>query len=283
MERITAIVCSGCATLLLAGCGAGSIDSMDEGPSGEVAQEIEVSNAMNPNAMNPNAMNPNAMNPNAMNPNALSPSAMSASAMLALQDPGPAGDLSRQLLKYTVSCALDSTQSFSFSWTDALGAVHDETYPGLLGLATTWATRPLEVTGQRWVTACLASRVNWYGTPVMLSSRAAHPNLSTQSAAEQSAFPREEGAFFGNVFTESPAVYACYNASNVAHSHSLFRDCASGHVDAGGAVVDCGPVQVLGDCADYCAPLDAAGLYHPSCASVVGGSSLVNVVTTYLP
>ncbi len=283
MKRLNAIVCSGWATLLLTGCGAGSIDSTDDESVAEVAEALENPNAMNPNAMNPNAMNPNAMNPNAMNPNALTPSAMSASAILALLDPGPSGDLSRQLLKYTVSCALDESQSFGFSWTDAQGAVHAEVYAGLLGLATSWVSRPLDISGQRWVSACLASRVNWYGAPVMLSSRGAHANLRTQSAAERSSYPRQEGAFFGNIFLENPAVYACYTTPNVAHSRSLFRDCAAGHVDSSGAVVGCGPVQILGDCADYCATLDAAGLYYPSCARIVGGVPIVNVVTTYLP
>ena len=268
MERIGAIVCASLATLLLAGCGTGAIDSMDEGRSGEVAEELE----------NPNAMNPNAMNPNAMNPNALS-----ASALLALQDPGAAGDLSRQLLKYTVSCALDPTQSFSFSWVDSQGVAHAEVYPGLLGLATSWDSRAIDLGAQRWVSACLASRVNWYSTPVMLSSRGAHPNLRTQSAVERSDYPTQEGAFFGNIFGTSPAVYACYITPNVAHSRSLLRDCAAGHVDSSGNVVDCGPVQVLGDCASYCAPLDAAGLYYPSCAATVGGTPIPNVVTTFLP
>ena len=278
MKRISAIVCSGLAALLLAGCGTGSLDSLDEGPSGEAAEALE-----NPNAMNPNAMNPNAMNPNAMNPNALNPTAISATAMLALQDPGSAGELSRQLLKYTVSCALDTTQSFSFSWIDTQGAVHAEVYPGLLGLVPSWATRALDTAGQRWVSACLASRVNWYGTPVMLSSRGAHTNLRTQSATERSDFPNLEGAFFGNIFMTNPVVYACYTAPNIAHSRSLLRDCAAGHVDSSGNVVDCGPVQILGDCADYCAPLDAAGLYFPSCARVSEGSTIVTIVTTYLP
>src|SRR5690349_5753296 len=81
---------------------------------GEALSAVETDNALNPNALNPNALNPNALNPNALNPNALNPNALSPDALAAIMDPGPTGELSRQHLKYTVGCALDSMQSFSF-------------------------------------------------------------------------------------------------------------------------------------------------------------------------
>jgi hypothetical protein len=284
MERIGAIVCAGLATLVLAGCGTGSIDSMDEERTGEVGEALENSNAMNPNAMNPNAMNPNAMNPNAMNPNALSPTAMSATAMAALLDPGTAGDLSRQLLRYTVSCALAPTRSFSLSWTDAAGAIHAEVYWGLLGLADDWATSPLSTTGAEWVSACLASRVNWYGVPVMLSSRGTVPQLATTST-ERSTYSKLEGAFFGNLFTATPTVYTCYTVDDIANSRSAQRDCATGHLDSDGSVSSCGILQILGACADFCSSVQASKQYYPNCFLISGrqGTPTASVVTTALP
>jgi hypothetical protein len=286
MKRLNAIVCSGCAALLLAGCGTGSIDSTDdeEGRSGETAEAIANSNAMNPNAMNPNAMNPNALNPNALNPNALNPSAMSASAMSALHDPGDAGTLSRQLLKYTVSCALSPSQSFSLTWTDAQGAVHNDVYVGLLGLEPTWATTPLSAAGEGWVSSCLASRVNWYGVPVILSSRGATDALAT-TADERANYAKIEGAFFGNLFTATPAVYTCYNTGNIANSRSWQRDCASGHVNADGSVSSCGILQILGSCENFCSSVHASKQYYPSCFLTSGrmGTPIGTVVTTALP
>src|SRR6266511_3083177 len=94
---------------------------------GTVESALENPNALNPNALNPNALNPNALNPNALNPNALNPNALNPNALAALKDPGPSGDLSRQLIKYVVGCALDPSQSFRFSWTDNSGQVHEET------------------------------------------------------------------------------------------------------------------------------------------------------------
>ena len=271
MKRLNAIACSGCAALLLAGCGTGSIDSMDdgEGRSGETAEGIVNSNAMNPNAMNPNALNP---------------SAMSASATTALHDPGDAGALSRQLLKYTVSCALSPSQSFSLTWTDAQGAVHNEVYSGLLGLETSWATTPLSVAGQGWVSSCLASRVNWYGVPVVISSRGMTDALAT-TADERANYAKIEGAFYGNLFTATPAVYTCYDVENVVSSRSWQRDCASGHVNADGSVSSCGMLQILGSCADFCSSFSADRKYYPSCYRLSGhqGDAIGTVVTTALP
>ena len=272
MKRIIVIACWLLATALITGCTFDSSALLEGEALGEVESHFEYSNALNPNALNPNALNPNALNPNALLP----------AAMASLLDPGDAGALSRQLISYVVSCALTPSQSFSFTWYDSSNFPHLELFTGLLGLAPGWATGAPELSSQRWVSACLASRVNWYGVPVMLSSRGAHSNLKTQDF-ERQVFTREEGAFFGNLFQANPAVYACYNDSNRAHSHVLLRDCAAGHINSSGETEDCGPVHVLGSCDDYCAPLDEAGLYHPSCSREIGGAATAKVVTTFLP
>ena len=276
MKRITVTLCS--ALALVAGCAVDDSEAPEEEEVlGTAVSALQSSNALNPNALNPNALNPNALNPNALNPNALTPAALAA-----IRDPGAAGAMSRQLLSYVVGCAFSPVQSFRFTWRDSSNVEHLEKYTGSLGLASSWAVSPLDTTGQRWVSACLASRVNWYERTVWLSSRGSHANLRTQTAQERADYPSEEGAFYGNLFLPIPVVYACYNEPNEAHSRSLSRDCAVGHLDSSGGVVQCGPVQILGSCADYCQPLDTAGLYHPSCALVLGGAPTVNVITTYL-
>src|SRR5262249_39623288 len=153
-------------------------------------------NALNPNALNPNALNPNALNPNALNPNALNPNALSADALAAIMDPGLAGDLSREHLKYTVGCALDPSQAFSFSWTDAYQVVHQENYWGLLGLATFWSSKPLSDVGhQQWISACLAARTNYLGLSVTISSRGPCQALNKHNTPEEDEYTNEEGAF----------------------------------------------------------------------------------------
>jgi hypothetical protein len=256
---------------VISGCG----EEPDEAePIGVVTEAVENMNALNPNALNPNALNPNALNPNALNPNALNPNALSPAALYSLQLPDEAGSLSRQFLKYVVSCAFDSAQSFSFSWADVQG-VHNETYPGLLGLATSWSNAPLSLEGQQWVSACLASRVNWYGVSVVLSSRASNPALDKEGLPEILTYLQEEGAFWGNLFTASPAVFSCNNPLSVSHARTQLRDCSSGHRNDNGSIQECGIIHVVGSCALYCQPLDLFGLYHPRCVSDLEGNWLL--------
>jgi hypothetical protein len=261
--------------LFAAACGA-ELDSEEEEDVGRAAMALLGGNALNMNALNMNALNMNALNMNALNMNALDPNSLAA-----ILDPGSSGDLARQLLRYTVSCALDSTQSFSFSWTDGAGTTHAEVYPGLLGLETGWATRSLSTSGERWISACLASRTNWYSTPVTISARGPVSGFNATDPAELAAYAYEEGAFWGNLFGATPRVYACDHVPNAAHSRAQLRDCAAGHVDGSGAVVSCGIIQRLGSCDATCAALTSNGHYHPNCSSSQDGVTN-SVITVFL-
>ena len=231
-------------------------------------------NALNMNALNLNALNMNALDMNALNLNTLAPGALAA-----IRSPTPEGDLARQLVRYATSCALSPDQAFSFSWTDSKGTEHDELYPGELGLATTWATAPLTSQGARWVSACLASRVNYYGIPVSISSRA--PGVLTTSASERRAYAYEEGAFWGNVFGSTPAVFACYHLLTTSHSRGRARDCAAGHVDSEGYVEQCGIIRIIGPCSTACLlPLLSRDGYS-SCGGTLG-SGTSETITVFL-
>jgi hypothetical protein len=234
------------------------------------------------NAMNLNAMNLNAMNLNAMNLNALHVGALSSSALASLRRPDSEGDLARQLLKYAASCALTAAQSIEIDWIDSLGVEHLETYWGLMGLAPSWASTGLSSAGERWVSACLASRVNWYGAPVLLSSRGSHPMLSAAGANEAAEFPMIEGAFWGNIFGSSPHVFACHDAANIEHSRQKLRDCAAGHVEAGD-VAECGVIEIVGPCDAHCATSPANGPYFGSCAENLAAPGRAEVITVWLP
>ena len=240
---------------------------------------VSPSPALNANALNANALNANALNANALSGGALATGSLSADALSAVQHASATGDLSRQLLRYMVSCALDATQSVSFTWVDGDGVAHDETYPGLLALAPSWASGPLSSEGRGWVSACLISRVNYFGETVTLSSRGAHASLGT-SASELAAYTMEEGAFWGDVFAEIPTAYACDHEPNDAHSRDSLRVCAAGYVDAPGSVQSCGLIQRLGSCDAACGQLSAEQ-YYTSC-SVVSGQSSSSVITIFL-
>jgi hypothetical protein len=261
------------APALLIACG-----SAPEADLGEAPAPMEINNALTANALTANALAPGALTAGALAGRPLAAGALGPEEVAAIQDPGVAGDLSRRLLKYAVGCALDGTRSLSFSWTDGGGGVHDETYPGSLGLAAAWAEGSIDadVPAQEWVSACLAARTNWYGVTVTLSTRGNTPPLAAPDAGELADFPEEEGAFWGNVFSATPTLFACHDPPHDANSRGRHRDCAAGHINDDGSTSACGIIQLAGACGAVCAPL-AGGVYHPSC----GGSG--RVVTVFLP
>jgi hypothetical protein len=265
--------------LVLTGC----LTTGDEGASVAAgASELVIENALTPNALTPNALTPNALTPNALTPNALTPNALTPNALASLNDTAIAGDLSRLLMKYVVGCAFGEDQVFSFSWTDAAGIAHAESYPGHLELAPNWASGPLDAQGQQMVSACLAARINWYGVHVMLSIRSPTDPLRTKvKNAELDAYPNIEGAFWGNVFSTSPTLHACYDGTNTAYAHAHQRDCTAGHVDAQGVTTECGIIDVVGDCASACKGLHPTGKYYKSCQDPVSGKTAF-VITTAL-
>ena len=155
-------------------------------------------------------------------------------------------------MRYAVSCAFTPNQSFDFTWEDADGNEHDESYPGLLGLAPAWQTGPLDATGQEWVSACLASRVNALGVSVMLSSRGTSPALAT-TADERAYYSTREAAFFGNIFGWDQHVYACYDPVTSTLAQLEDRVCGNnGSLTSlllnGLSTYDCGAIVVVGPC-----------------------------------
>ncbi|WP_438006782.1 hypothetical protein WME89_50930 [Sorangium sp. So ce321] len=281
MHRISTADVAALTLVFLASC-AVSLEQ-EETSTGTAYTSLEAVNALNPNALNPNALNPNALNPNALNPNALNPNALNPNALSAIRDPGQAGALSRQLLSYVVGCALTPAQSFIFSWTDLAGSVHEEIYTGLLGLAPSWSDKPLGQTDQQWVSACLASRTNWYGVSVTISSRGSHAAIDKTGTPELSTYTRQEGAFWGNLFGPSPYLNACHD--EVSHARSLSRECAAGHLDDGGGVQECGMIHIVGLCDSHCLPLNQRGMYYPSCVNNLTGNpeATTRVITVFLP
>ena len=263
--------------LVLSGC---ALEAEDLGEGGEALGEAEAA------LLNENALNLNALNLNALNLDALNPGALSTETLAAIQDPGPNGALARELVRYAASCALTGNQRFDFSWTDAQGVAHDESYPGLLGIAPTWATGPLDPVGQRMVSACLAARVNYYRVPVVISARSLREPLKTLATSDELAsYPDVEGAFWGNLFADHPFLNACYNGATIANSRSWQRDCAVGHLNEAGEIEECGMIRIAGPCSQVCQALNGAGQYYPSCIEQPGRGpvTMKEVITTALP
>ena len=273
MKRHNFLVVVCLASLVFAaGCSASPED--DESALGSA-----LSASIAPNSIAPNSIAPNSISPGMLGGAALAMGSLDASVMSAIQDPSASGASARLLLRYTVGCALDTTQSMSFTWVDADNVSHDETYSGVLGLAPDWASGPLAADGQTWVSACLIARVNYFGVTVNVSLRGPMAGLDA-SESELAAYTKEEGAFWGNLFTTTPTAYACHNVPDTDHSRAAYRVCATGYVDSSGAMQSCGIIERLGSCSSTCGQLDSAG-YYASCSDGAGPSSS-SVVTVFL-
>ncbi|WP_437893594.1 hypothetical protein [Sorangium sp. So ce124] len=263
--------------LLTAACIGAELDEQAEGLVGEeelvgeAEGAFETDNGYLANALNFNALNFNALNFNALNFNALNFNGMDPNARASILNPGANGALARDLLRYIVSCSLGPAQTFSFSWTDSGGVVHPEAYRGSLGIAPWWSSSGIanDTFHQRLITACVAARTNWYGVSVMVSLRDDYNGLGTQPS-EISTYTVREGAFWGNLFSSTPYVRACYSPGGVTRARQMMRDCAAGHVTvdpATGAttVQGCGPMVILGSCDTLCSGVDTTRGFYRQC------------------
>ncbi|WP_437485339.1 hypothetical protein WME75_00615 [Sorangium sp. So ce1014] len=283
--------------LVTTACIGAELDEESEALLGEGESALESDNGFLPNALSVNALSVNSLALNALSVNALSVNALSVNALSAIKNPGANGALSRDLLRYVVSCALRPDQTFSFSWTDSAGVAHPEVYRGDLGYAHWWTTTPLGTATtnntyvQSQLTACLAARMNWYGVSVSISLR---NNELTSTPAERAAYPVREGAFWGNLFstTEAPFLRACYSSApgSIARARQVQRDCAVGHlsvdpVTGATTVQQCGPMVIVGSCETVCNGSDYTNGFYRGCLVNPSVSPWVRwdqVVTTFL-
>jgi hypothetical protein len=174
-----------------------------------------------------------------------------------------------EFLKYTVSCALSSTQNLTIPLEPPV------VLSGSLGLAEDWTRRRIDASDQERVSACLAARLNFLGVAVNISIRGR--GLEPPSAEEIAEFPRQEGAFWGNVFADKPELFACSNETNVENSYASLRFCSTGFPVPDGSTISCGPLRNVGSCGRWC-EVDPA---HPDEFRVCGRDR--EVLSVYLP
>jgi hypothetical protein len=117
----------------------------------------------------------------------------------------------REVYSYIINCALPEGKEIDATVPGASDTAAPDTlytcvnescrFPGSLGLAEYWVDHRLDVKGQRWVTACLLARVNYFGVKVMISLRGVAPQLLV-GRHEAERYSLEEGAFYGNIFSD---------------------------------------------------------------------------------
>jgi hypothetical protein len=155
-----------------------------------------------------------------------------------------------ELLAYMVSCALPEGETL---------AVAGEELHGSLGLAPAWLDDGLDLSGRRWVSACLLARVNYFGVEVHLSLRGATDAL-TASAEEQAAYGLYEGAFWGDLFSnETAQKSSCSSALKASGSQAgtlPLRECTVTDVATGLTRCDFTPAGV---CENVCSGASCGG------------------------
>jgi hypothetical protein len=199
-----------------------------------VSQNALTQNALTQNALTQNALTQNALTQNALTENALTQNGLMENPLTAeaLGDP-----LTREFLKYVVSCALPVGNDVKVI---VGGVVY--TFPGGLGLAPSWGTPggTCGSTCRAWVSACVLSRVNYLGQPVPISLRGDHPALAS-TLAEQLDYPNREATYWGDVFSSPQIRKGCLSPGET----EIPRVCGP---SISGCVID-----VAGPCDDVCA------------------------------
>jgi hypothetical protein len=151
----------------------------------------------------------------------------------------------RTVFEYTVSCALGPDQSVEVER-------HGETlvFEGALGLAPEWGDPDGSCDGacRGWVSACLIARTNAKGIAMPISLRGDHPSLAPTDD-EVDAYTIHEAVYYGDLFADSPRLFACLPDGHT----EIPRVCGSDHESCG--------VTIVGACSDHC---DATGCRDPA-------------------
>ena len=248
-----------------AAAGAVGCAETDDGTE-SVQSALATDNALTMNALTMNALTMNALTMNALTMNALTMNAltMNALTMNALRDP-----LSRELLKYVVSCALEEDDHLSVRIDGKR-----YTFDGSLGLAPEWGGERGWCDGecQRWVSACVLARVDAAGVKRKISIRGDHPALRpTESELRQ--FTDREAAYFGNLFVHGKPRFLCLSPGKTSDE----RVC-------GDSLHDC-PMTVVGSCDQDCIFQGPIGDFElcSDAGRSHSGQTYLESITVYLP
>lgn len=220
------------------------------------------SNVESGNRLASNRLASNRLASNRLASNSLSAAALSAGSLIETED-------GREVFSYIVSCALDSGDSITVE--DSAGTPYS--FDGQIGLAPGWADATPTVEERQWVTSCLLSRTNYFGVPVAISMRGAHPALET-SPGEEEAFPVQEGTYYGDLFDPvAQSWYACGASTwNEELGEEAKRLCS---ISEDGTSTMCG-FTYTGTCEDAC----EGGAPGSTCDG--GGATWSNAITIFL-
>ena len=177
----------------------------------------------------------------------------------------------RASLVYAIGCALPAGVNVTGTYNQG-GSLYSVTWQGEIGLASGWRTSSLTTSQQQLVSACVLARVNLTGASVMVSLRGPSSGLSV-TPAESTAYLKQEGGFFGNIF-QGPGFHlaACKGSLAVAPAN---RRCAQ-PTNTLQNVTECG-FSYAGACAAVC----TGGTYFTGCLAK-NGTRYAEAVSSFL-
>lgn len=170
-------------------------------------------NRLAANRLAANRLAANRLAANRLNGGQLALNSSSASDLLATSD-------GREVLTYLISCALPPDMQ--------LVAPDGTVFTGEIGVAPRWIDHALNPQEQRWVSACVFSRISDLDVAIPISLRG--PNSALTAAPDEIAdWTVQQGAFYGQLFTPSdqPILWAACSGKDAAEAVGLDRICAS--------------------------------------------------------
>jgi hypothetical protein len=165
-------------------------------------------------------------------------------------------DDGRVAMSYLVRCALPAGHTM----TKLDGAGNRYTFPGSIGLAPEWENGACGIACQEWISACMLSLVNTKGDHIPLWMVAEHNAIGY---GRSTTYPKQEGAFFGNLFLPVPQAFYCTG-------RDFYRDPAPGRI--GSDQIDppySDPYGNPGTCQVHCRASEAPNQYdgYRSCST----------------
>ena len=220
-----------------------------QSPGGELAQsssDLSSDNGLTTNGLTTNGLTTNGLTTNGLALGGLTGGALNAVnfALWFAKDPS----YSSMVMKYLVRYAMPAGKSLTY-----LSGLGLFSWDGELGLAPTWSQGfSIPVAEQQLISACLAAHTNKYGIQVGISVRGYYANGSyiAVSNAEQTAYPNDEGCYFGNLF-DGTGVFSAYagNSPLLDPYASSPRACALENGQPG----SCAPMVATGrSCEQLC-------------------------------
>jgi hypothetical protein len=225
------------AVFLAAACASALLACTDDlASTSSTTQDISAKNRLATNRLATNRLATNRLATNRLATNRLAANRLAAN-MVTAHDLLSTVD-GRTVYSYLVGCAVPSGTTIVADIPGAEDTTPDDpftcidgtcTFEGAVGVAPDWLTHRLSHAGEEWVSSCVFARCNAHDTSEAISLRGKSTALAV-SDDEAALYTVEEGAFYGNLFTDDDEPIAWFSCEGEGQASGEFgglvvRDC----------------------------------------------------------